>query len=207
MSKPVLSRRAILAGLIAAPAPALAQAQKVCTVLGDSITAGYGLPAAAALPAQLQAELARLGRKVTVRGAGVSGDTTAGGLARVDFSVQKDTAVCVVALGANDVLKGLTAAATRANLQSIIDRLRARKIRVVLAGFIPPRDVGGAYAREFGAIFPALAKQPGVTLYPDLLAGVLLNPALNQPDGIHPNAAGVKIIAARMAPVVVRALA
>ena len=184
----------------------LAKAPPVVTLLGDSITAGYGLPAGAALPAQLQIALTKLGVSATVRGAGVSGDTTADGLARADFSVQADTAVCVVALGGNDLLQGLDPKTTRANLTAIARRLKARRIRTVVAGLAAPRAIGSAYARDYDAVFPAVARDTGAMLYPDLLAGVGRMPGLNQADGIHPNAAGVKIIAARLAPVVARAL-
>ncbi|MDZ4374581.1 MAG: arylesterase [Phenylobacterium sp.] len=177
------------------------------TVLGDSITAGYGLPAKAALPAQLQAALARMGVSAVVRGAGVSGDTTAGGLARVDFSVRKDTVVAVVALGANDLLQGQDPKRTRANLDSIVKKLKTRGVGVVLAGIDAPAQIGGGYARDFNAVFPAVARTHGVVLYPNLLDGVARRPALNQPDGIHPNARGAAIIAARLAPVVAKALA
>jgi acyl-CoA thioesterase-1 len=202
----VIRRRALIAGLLAAAAtPALAaRAPPVVTVLGDSITAGLGLPAAAALPAQLGAALARLGSPAVVRGAGVSGDTTADGLARLDFSVQPDTAVCLVALGGNDLLQGLDPKSVRANLEAIVRRLKSRRIGVVVAGLTAPRAVGVGYAKDFGAVFPAVAQAEGVLLYPDLLAGV--GPALRQGDGIHPNAAGVKLIAVGLAPVVARAL-
>ncbi len=201
------TRRTFLAGaLSAAPAAAFAQGTPVVTLLGDSITAGFGLPASAALPAQLQAELRRLGSRAVIRGAGVSGDTTAGGLARVDFSVQRDTSLCLVALGGNDLLQGLDPRRTRANLEKILARLKARKIRVVLAGLQPPPVIGRAYAQEFAAIFPALAKAQGVALYPNLLAGVAQNPALNQRDGFHPNARGVAVIAKGLAPVLIKAL-
>jgi acyl-CoA thioesterase-1 len=201
------TRRTFLAGaLSAAPAAAFAQGAPVVTLLGDSITAGFGLPASAALPAQLQAELRRLGSKAVIRGAGVSGDTTAGGLARVDFSVQRDTSLCLVALGGNDLLQGLDPKRTRANLEKIVARLKARKIGVVVAGLQPPPVIGRAYAQEFAAIFPALAKAQGVALYPNLLAGVAQNPALNQRDGFHPNARGVAVIAKGLAPVLIKAL-
>jgi acyl-CoA thioesterase I len=200
-----LGRRTLIAALAASLAsPALAAGPKVVTILGDSITAGLGLPAAAALPAQLGAALARLGSPAVVRGAGVSGDTTADGLARLDFSVQPDTDVCLVALGGNDLLQGLDPKSVHANLDAIVRRLKARRIGVVLAGVAAPRAVGAGYARDFGAVFPAVAHAEGAALYPDLLAGV--GPALRQGDGIHPNAAGVKIIAAGLAPIVARAL-
>lgn len=201
------TRRTFLAGALStAPAVAFAQGAPVVTLLGDSITAGFGLPASAALPAQLQAELRRLGSKALIRGAGVSGDTTAGGLARVDFSVQRDTSLCLVALGGNDLLQGLDPKRTRANLEKIVARLKARKIGVVVAGLQPPPVIGRAYAQEFAAIFPALAKAQGVALYPNLLAGVAQNPALNQRDGFHPNARGVAVIAKGLAPVLIKAL-
>jgi acyl-CoA thioesterase-1 len=201
----MLTRRNLLIlGALAAPTLALAARRKVVTVLGDSITAGFGLPAAAALPSQLQAALDSLHAGALVRGAGVSGDTSAGGLARVDFSVQPDTDVCVVALGGNDLLQGLDPKATRANLDRIIARLQARKITVVLAGLTAPPAIGRTFARDFNAVFADLARSRRVALYPDLLAGV---GTLKQRDGIHPNAAGAKIIAQRLAPVVAKALA
>lgn len=205
---PSLTRRTLITvALTLSAAPALAQRRPVVTVLGDSITAGYGLPGAQALPVQLQAQLGRLGANAIVRGAGVSGDTTAGGLARVDFSVQKDTDVCVVALGGNDLLTGIDPKRTKANLDRIVARLKARKIAVVLAGLAPPPVIGRSYAQEFQAVFPAVAKTHGALLYPNLLAGVAQTPGLNQRDGFHPNAQGVAIIAKGLAPVVVRALA
>lgn len=201
------TRRILIAGALAAwPVHALAQARPVVTVLGDSITAGLGLPSSAALPVQLQAQLRKLGANVVVRGAGVSGDTTAGGVARVDFSVQKDTTVCIVALGGNDLLQGLDPKRTKANLDKIVARLRARRIAVVLAGLQPPPVIGKAYAREFQAVFPAVAKAHGAILYPNLLAGVAQISRLNQSDGLHPNAQGVTVIAQGLAPVVARAL-
>jgi acyl-CoA thioesterase-1 len=207
-----IRRRALLAALAAsaaapfAAAPAsAARRAPVVTILGDSITAGLGLPAAAALPAQLADALARRGIAAVVRGAGVSGDTTADGLARLDFSVQPDTAVCLVALGGNDLLQGLDPKTTRADLTAIVRRLKARRIGVVLAGQSAPRAVGAGYARDFDAVFPAVAAAERIPLYPDLLAGV--PPSLRQADGLHPSAAGVKVIAAGLAPLVARALA
>ena len=198
-------RRGLLLGIAASAAsPAFAARKKVVTILGDSITAGLGLPAAAALPAQLGLALARLGTPVVVRGAGVSGDTTGDGLGRLGFSVQADTDVCLVALGGNDLLQGLDPKAMQVNLTAIVQRLKARRMGVVLAGMTAPRAVGAGYAREFGAVFPAVARSEHVPLYPDLLAGV--GPGLRQGDGIHPNATGVKIIAKGLAPVVAKAL-
>jgi acyl-CoA thioesterase-1 len=204
---PLLSRRAVVTGALAAlPARALAARGQVVTILGDSITAGLGLPAQDALPNQLHLALEKLGVPNVVRGAGVSGDTTAGGLARLNFSVRPDTSVVVVALGGNDLLQGLDPKATRSNLERIIEALKARHKGVVLAGISAPMEIGRGYAQAFNAVFPSLARRHGVPLYPDLLAGVARDPALNQGDGLHPNARGVQIIAARLAPVVARAL-
>ena len=206
-----LTRRNLLvAGLVAAAAgdasAVWARPGRVVTILGDSITAGLGLPAADALPARLQAALTAAGWPARVRGAGVSGDTTAAGLARLDFSVQADTDLCIVALGGNDLLQGLDVKATRANLDRIIKRLKARHIGVLLAGLSAPNAIGAAYARDFDGVFPALARANAVPLYPNLLDGVGQTPRLNQRDGIHPNAAGVQIIAGRLARVVAKAL-
>jgi acyl-CoA thioesterase-1 len=141
-----------------------------------------------------------------VRGAGISGDTTADGLARVNFSVAADTDVCLVALGGNDLLQGSDPALVRANLMQIVERLKRRRIGVIIAGILAPPAIGRAYAREFDAVFPAVAGRDHVALYPNLLAGVAGVARLNQSDGIHPNAAGVAIIAAGLAPVIARAV-
>jgi acyl-CoA thioesterase-1 len=198
---------AALPGALAVPALAAPAAAPLVTILGDSVTAGLGLRAADALPAQLEAALAALGVRARVRGAGVSGDTSAGGLARLDFSVQPDTTLCVVELGANDLLQGVDPAQTRANLEAIVRRLKARRIAVVLAaGRAPSRTLGG-YGRDFDALFAEVSRANRVALAADLMAGVMDHPALKQADGLHPNPAGVKVIAARLAPVVARALA
>ena len=207
---PMITRRLLLSGVaLAASPPALAATiagrPRIVTILGDSITAGRGLPATEALPARLEVELSRLGASARVRGSGVSGDTSGGGLARVDFSVQDDTDVCVVALGGNDLLQGLDPKAMRSNLDRIIGRLQARHIGVVLAGLKPPSVLGPSYAREFAAVFPALARARRVPLYPDLMAGI--GRALRQRDGVHPNAQGAALIARGLAPVVLRGLA
>ncbi len=198
----------LMLGLVAGPVGAEPPkgSPPVVTILGDSITAGYGLSADDALPAQLQAALARSGVRAAVRGAGVSGDTTAGGLARVDFSVASDTRLCVVELGANDYLQSVPPEQTRRNLQAIVQRLKARHIRVLLAGGTVPQRTAGPYARIFNAMFPEVAKAEGVALEPDFLAGVQGQPALKQADGLHPNAAGVRLIAARLAAHVAKAL-
>lgn len=206
---PYHSRRALLGGMaalvVSRPASAAGRTP-VITMLGDSITAGYGLRAADALPAQLQLALARIGVRATVRGAGVSGDTSAGGLGRVDFSVQPDTALCIVALGGNDLLQGLDPKSTRANLEGIVRRLKARRIGVLICGLRAPYRLNAGFARDFNTVFSDVARAEDVPLYPDLLAGVELRRELNQGDGVHPNARGVKIIAARLSAVVAHAL-
>ena len=183
----------------AGPAP-------LVTILGDSITAGYGLPASQAFPAQLQRALARLGAPARVVGSGVSGDTTADGLARLGFSVQPGTRLCIVALGGNDLLQGLDPRVTRRNLQQIIARLKGRRIPVLLAGVAAPAVIGPSYARDFDAAFASVARAERVAFYPDLLAGVYGHPALIQGDGLHPNAAGAAVIAQRVAPLAARVL-
>ncbi|HEX3365318.1 arylesterase [Phenylobacterium sp.] len=206
-----VSRRTLVAAGLAAvpgalPSWALAANGQVVTMLGDSITAGYGLPQAASLPIQLHLALQNLGVANLVRGAGVSGDTTQDGAARVDFSIRPDSQVVVVALGGNDLLQGVDPKTTHANLEHIVRRLKARHMAVILCGLHAPPELGAGYARDFDAVFPGVAKAERVTLYPDLLAGVARNPALNQGDAIHPNAKGVQIIAGRLAPVVAQAL-
>jgi acyl-CoA thioesterase-1 len=141
-----------------------------------------------------------------VVGAGVAGDTTAGGLARVDRAVPKGADVCVVALGANDLLNGVPPARTKANLTAIVKRLKARGVTVVIAGMKAPPILDPAFVQAFDGVFPAVAREQGVALYPFLLDGVALNPRYNQPDRIHPNAEGVGVIAARLAPVVAGAV-
>lgn len=204
-----LDRRQVLIGLAAtsqiAAAPQLAP-QPVVTVLGDSITAGLGLPARDAMPAQLQAALTRLNVQARVRAAGVSGDTSGGGLARVDFSVAPDTALCVVALGGNDLLQGVEPRVTKSNLRAILQKLRGRRIPAVLVGVGAPPLIGAAYAREFNALYPALAREFAAPLYPNILAGVGGSRQLMQRDGIHPNAAGARVIGEKLAPLVAQAL-
>lgn len=201
-----LPRRAFIGGVAAMiAAPAAAAETRVC-LLGDSIAAGYGLPASQALPARLQQELSRQGVKARIVAAGVPGDTIAGGLKRLDRAVPKGVQACIVALGGNDLLVGADPAAMRRNLDQIVRRLRARGVTVILAGVRVPPVLNGEYGRRFNDAFASVAKAHGVAFVPDMLAGVALNPRLNQRDGIHPNAAGVEIIARRLAPVVARTL-
>jgi acyl-CoA thioesterase-1 len=208
MAHDFISRRAVIAagGLALAPAAQAAATPRVA-ILGDSITSGYGLPASQALPSRLQVELARMGVPARIIPAGRSGETTAGGAARVDRAIPAGVAVCVVALGGNDLLNGADPTAVKANLDRIVRRLKARRVTVVLAGVRAPPLLDGRYVRAFNGAFASVAAAQGVIFLPDLLEGVVLNPRLNQPDGIHPNAAGVTVIARRLAPLVARGLA
>lgn len=171
--------------------------------LGDSLTAGYGLAEAESLPAQLESSLRQRGLDVRVRNAGVSGDTTAGGLARVDWLLAEKPDFAIVALGANDGLRALDPASTYRNLDGILAKLRAAGIPTLLAGMLAPPNLGAAYGDEFNAVFPRLARERNVPLYPFLLDGVAADRSLNQPDGIHPNAEGVSRIVQRLSPYVV----
>jgi len=169
-------------------------------VLGDSLSAGLGLPLQDALPAKLERVLKAKGFSVEITNAGVSGDTAAGGLARLDWSVPEGTDAVILELGANDALRGNDPKATRASLEAIIKKLRERKIATLLAGMLAPRNLGPEYANVFDAIYPELAAQYGLILYPFIAEGVAGEAALNQADGIHPTAAGVDIIVSRMLP-------
>jgi acyl-CoA thioesterase I len=177
-----------------------ARAEGVVAVLGDSLTAGLGVTADEAFPARLQARLRAEGYDYRVVNAGVSGDTTAGGLRRVDWVLRAKPDVVIVALGANDGLRGLSPQAMRANLEAIIERLQAAGARVLLAGMRLPPNYGAEYTKEFEAVFPEVARRAKVALMPFLLNGVAADPRLNQPDGIHPTAAGQQLIADRVWP-------
>ncbi|HLI10411.1 MAG TPA: arylesterase [Alphaproteobacteria bacterium] len=185
---------------------ALAAAQRVL-LLGDSISAGYGLPADEALPAQLQAALRKAGYHVDVINGGVSGDTTAGGLARLDWMLAEKPDIVVVELGGNDGLRGLDPKETYTNLDRILDRLAQAKVRVLLAGMLAPPNLGADYGRDFDGIYPALAKRHHCLLVPFILDGVAAKAALNQADGIHPNAKGVQAIVRLMLPYMEKLLA
>ena len=168
--------------------------------LGDSLTAGYGLPAGDAFPAKLTQALKAKGIAVTISNAGVSGDTASGGLGRLDWSVPEGTEAVILELGANDALRGLDPTQTKAALDTILGKLKERRIPVLLAGMLAPRNLGADYARNFDAIFPALASAYGTVFYPFFLDGVAGDAKLNQGDGLHPTAAGVDIIVARILP-------
>jgi acyl-CoA thioesterase-1 len=188
-------------GVLASAAVFAAPEQPVkMVVVGDSLSAGYGLPVEAAFPTKLAAALKAKGIAVTVANAGVSGDTASGGLERLDWSVPDGTQAVIVELGANDALRGLDPKLTEKALDTILRRLQDRHIPVLLAGMQAPRNMGSDYVRAFDAIFPALAASHPVVFYPFFLDGVATDPKLNQGDGMHPNAAGVDVIVARILP-------
>jgi acyl-CoA thioesterase-1 len=169
-------------------------------VLGDSLSAGYGLPAGAAFPVRLQKALDTKGIKVDMINAGVSGDTSSGGRDRLDWSVPEGTEAVIVELGANDALRGTDPAVTRAALSDILTRLKARGIAVLMCGMVAPPNYGTDYADRFNAIYPDLAKSFGVPLYPFFLEGVAADAKLNQADGMHPTAEGVDIVVKNILP-------
>lgn len=169
-------------------------------VLGDSLTAGFGLPTAEAFPAKLAEALKTKGIDVVIANAGVSGDTASGGLDRVDWSVPEGTDAVIVELGANDALRGLDPDITKMALDKILRKLADRRIAVLLAGMRAPRNMGPDYTRAFDGIYQALASTHSVVFYPFFLEGVAADPKLNQADGLHPNAAGVDTIVARILP-------
>lgn len=172
-------------------------------VLGDSLAAGFGLPQDQGFVPRLQAALAGRGRAVQVLNAGVSGDTTAGGLARLDWALADRPQAAIVEFGGNDGLRGLSPRQSKANLAAILDRLAARQIPVLLAGMLAPPNLGADYGREFAAVFTELSRErPSVVFYPFFLEGVAGDSALNQPDGIHPNARGVEEVVRRILPTV-----
>ncbi len=190
------------AGAVAAP-PAKARTVQIVDI-GDSLTAGHGLPANEAFPAQLQARLRRDGLDVRVVNAGVSGDTTAGGLARLDWVLADKPDLVILALGANDALRGIDPATVRANLAAMIAKIQASGAKLLLLGMLAPPNWGKAYDEAFDRIYPDLARARDVPLYPFFLKGVAMNPALNQPDGLHPNAKGVGVLVDHIAPLVAR---
>jgi acyl-CoA thioesterase-1 len=171
-------------------------------VLGDSLSAGYGLPANAAFPARLQTALKAKGIDTEMINAGVSGDTSSGGLDRLDWSVPPDTQAVIVELGANDALRGTDPKVTRAALDEIVKRLKARNIAVLLCGMLAPPNYGADYAAKFNSIYPDLAKAYGVPLYPFFLEGVATIARLNQADGLHPTAEGIDAVVSNILPTV-----
>lgn len=181
-------------------APTTISAPVTIVALGDSLSAGYMLPPGAGFPEQLEARLKAAGDNVIVINAGVSGDTSAGGLARLGWAVGPDADAVILELGSNDALRGIDPEITRANLDTIIRELKARQVDVLLAGMLAPPNMGTEYGDEFNRIYPELARAHDLVLYPFFLDGVAANPALNLPDGIHPTAEGIGIIVERIAP-------
>ncbi len=191
-----------MAGALAMPVAAAAAEPLRVVALGDSLTAGYMLPNGAAFPDKLQKALQGRGLNVEITNAGVSGDTAQQGLDRLDWSVADDTDAVIVELGANDALRGIDPAATRAALDGIVTRLKERGIAVMLAGMLAPRNMGPDYAKAFDAIYPDLAARHGVVLYPFFMYGVIEDPRLKLQDGMHPTAEGVDVIVKRILPTV-----
>ena len=200
---------AMMAAVVVMVAATAARAEPVTiVVLGDSLTAGHGLALKSdAFPAQLQAALVDQGVDALVINAGVSGDTSAGGLARLAWSMADGPDLAIIELGANDALRGLAPDATYENLNAILDWLGDQGIPVLLAGMLAPPNMGDAFAGPFNDIFPRLAADHGVILYPFFLEGVAADATLLQIDGMHPNTAGVEVIAAAILPFVLQALA
>jgi len=195
-----LLRALLVSVLVASAASATPRADHVIVALGDSLTAGLGVGVEEAYPALLEARLRREGFDYRVVNAGVSGDTSAGGLRRLDWALKLKPQVLIVALGANDGLRGQPPAALRANLTQIVERARAAGARVLLAGMRVPPNYGDEYARAFAAVYTSVARATGVPLAPFLLDGVAGDPRLNQADGIHPTAEGQRVIAEHLWP-------
>jgi acyl-CoA thioesterase-1 len=200
-------RKAVAASLFVILALALlsagpARAEQRLLILGDSLAGGYGLPRAEGFQARLAAALAEAGLTVRLIDAAVSGDTTAGGRARLAWALAEGADAALVELGGNDGLRGIDPRATEANLAAILDELARRRIPVLLAGMHAPPNLGAEYGREFHAVFTRLGARPGVIFDPFFLEGVAGDPALNQPDRIHPNAEGVRRIVVRLLPAV-----
>ncbi|TCQ06811.1 (3S)-malyl-CoA thioesterase [Rhizobium sp. PP-F2F-G36] len=191
---------AALAGLIAAGPLHAAPIELVG--FGDSLMAGYQLPPDDAFPARLEKALRDKGHDVSISNAGVSGDTTSGGLARIDWSVPDGTKGVILELGANDALRGIPPEESRKNIVAMIEKLKARGIGVLLVGMLAPPNMGGDYADRFNPIYPELAKTYGVPLYPFFLDGVVEDAGLKIEDGMHPNPKGVGVMVERILPLV-----
>jgi len=184
-------------------APAAARTPEILA-FGDSLTAGLGLPAEAAFPSRLEARLKAEGLGLRVVNAGNSGDTTKDGLARLDWALAEKPDIVILELGANDALRGIDPKTVRANLDAMITKIQASGANVLLMGMQAPPNWGADYQYAFDRIYPELARTHGVTLYPFFLEGVAMDPKLNQPDGLHPNEAGVAVLVDRIAPYLAR---
>ena len=196
----------VLLLIMAGAGRALAAPVKILA-LGTSLTQGYGLPPGTEFTVQLQKALKQAGIDAVVTNAGVSADTSAGGLARLDWSLADHPDAVILELGSNDMLRGIPPATTEKNLRAILDKLKAAQVKVLLTGMHAQRNLGADYVRQFDIIYPRLAKDTNVLFYPFFLDGVALNPKLNQADGMHPNPAGVKVIVARILPPVKKLVA
>ena len=186
--------------LLLAASPARAAEELVLVAFGDSLTAGLGLDEKDAFPTKLESALEAQGHKVRIVNAGVSGDTTSAGLARLDWAIPDDADAVIVELGANDALRGQDPEKAYAALDQILIKLKAKHVAVLVTGMEAPRNMGPEYVQAFNAIYPRLAKKHGLALYPFFLEGVATEPSLNQSDGIHPNADGVAVIVERILP-------
>lgn len=186
--------------------PAAAADHLRLLVFGDSLAAGYGLSAPHAFPVRLQAALRKRRMSVTVINGGVSGDTTSGGRSRLSWMLADKPHAAILELGGNDGLRGVDPALTRDNVDAMLTTFKAKGVKVLLTGMLAPPNLGREYSAEFNTLFPDLAKKHGVPFYPFFLDGVVADPAYNQPDMIHPNAAGVEIIVQRLLPYVIKLL-
>jgi acyl-CoA thioesterase-1 len=198
-----LARRVfgVFAVLVALGSAAGAAPVKILA-LGTSLTQGYGVPPGFDFTVVLQAELKAAGVDAKVINAGVSGDTSAGGLSRIDWSLADHPDAAIIELGSNDALRGQSPAQTESNIAAVLTKLKAAHVPVLLTGMKAPRNLGPEYAAQFDPIYPRLAKKFGVLFYPFILDGVVVDPKLNQADGIHPNRRGVRVVVARILPFV-----
>jgi acyl-CoA thioesterase-1 len=205
-----LSSLRIAAALLIAFGLAIARADAIAPVrilaFGDSLTAGLGLAESETLPSQLSEALTKMGRPATVINGGVSGDTSADGLARIDWALADRPQIMILALGANDMLRGLDPSTTRANLEGIIAKAEATGVETILAGMLAPPNLGTTYKSAFDAIYPGLAKAHNLILMPFLLQDVAQNSDLNQADGLHPNGKGVAVMVRNLLPYVTEAM-
>jgi acyl-CoA thioesterase-1 len=187
-------------GLLLAFSPLQAQSLRILA-LGDSLTAGLGVDPADAFPAKLEAALKARGHDIVITNAGVSGDTSTAGAERLDWALGDPVDAVILELGANDALRGIDPDQTEKALDRILTEIKKRNLPVLFAGMLAPRNLGPDYGKKFDALFPRLAQKHGVLFYPFFLDGVAADPALNQPDGLHPNSKGVDMIVSRILPI------
>ena len=201
-----VARASLVLGLSLAALPARAAAPPKLLIFGDSLVAGFGLPHQDGFEVQLQQALERAGHPVRILDGGVSGDTSAGGRARLDWALADHPDAALVELGANDALRATDPRETEANLTAILDTLAAQHIPTLLCGMLAPPNLGAAYGAQFRAVYQRLSQRQGLLFDPFFLQGIAGDPALNQADNLHPNAAGVRQNVARILPLVVRLL-